>query len=436
MKNYRRLVPIILIVLLVLSWYKLISDSTKAAKEYNNYLAEARQFAEVGVTTKAIEYYQYALDMNPTIEIYKEVADYYKTQGKGDLRISWCEKFVAEYPTTSDAYDYLLEVYVEQKDYKSCYDTIEVAQKRGLTSTYMDEVYDEMAYFYEYDYSSYEEVGIYSNNFCPVKNKNGWGYVDRYGELRIGCKYIEVGAYTKTNLSPVVNAQGEAFFIDKKGSKMLATNNKYLRFGLLVDGIMTAQLENQKYVYLNESFEVLYGEYDYASGMNYGIGVIQNDSEWSIINSSGELLSDIKYVDVKLDEKEIAYRNDRMFASTGNGYIMVDSTGKQIGEQVYEDVKVFADTTYTAVKLDGKWCFIDKDGKRKSDKTYDDARAYLNGLAAVNINGKWGFVDENEELVIENIYDDAKDFNEKGSCFVKNGDKWQLIKLYRLNREG
>ena len=29
----------------------------------------------------------------------------------------------------------------------------------------------------------------------------------------------------------------------------------------------------------------------------------------------------------------------------------------------------------------------------------------------------------------------AKDFNEKGSCFVKVGDKWQLLKLYRLNRE-
>ena len=29
----------------------------------------------------------------------------------------------------------------------------------------------------------------------------------------------------------------------------------------------------------------------------------------------------------------------------------------------------------------------------------------------------------------------AKDFSEKGSCFIQTGDKWQLLKLYRLNRE-
>ena len=68
-------------------------------------------------------------------------------------------------------------------------------------------------------------------------------------------------------------------------------------------------------------------------------------------------------------------------------------------------------------------------------KKYDDARSYTNGLAAVCINGKWGFVDEKENVVIEPQFTDAKDFNEKGSCFIKTENKWQLLKLYRLNRE-
>ena len=59
----------------------------------------------------------------------------------------------------------------------------------------------------------------------------------------------------------------------------------------------------------------------------------------------------------------------------------------------------------------------------------------MNGLAAVCIDGKWGFVDTDENIVIEPQFSGAKDFNEKGSCFVCVGNKWQLLKLYRLNRE-
>ncbi len=81
-----------------------------------------------------------------------------------------------------------------------------------------------------------------------------------------------------------------------------------------------------------------------------------------------------------------------------------------------------------------KWFFIDKDGKAISDKTYEDARAFSNGLAAVKQKGKWGFVDKDENIVIEPKFSDAKDFNAKGSCFIKEGDIWQLLKLYRLNR--
>lgn len=53
----------------------------------------------------------------------------------------------------------------------------------------------------------------------------------------------------------------------------------------------------------------------------------------------------------------------------------------------------------------------------------------------MKIDGKWGFVDSNEELKIPAEFFGAKDFNEKGSCFVMTGDKWQLLKLYRINRE-
>lgn len=443
MKNYRKFIPVVLVALLILSWYKLMSDKLAIETEYKGYLNEARQYAEQGITKYAIENYEKALGIKDNVDLYVEIAEYYKKQEKYNEFLAWGERAMVSFPTDAKGYEVALEANYIKKDYVSCYDLFEIAEKRKVTSDYLQKIYKEIEYMYYIDYSSFDDVMVYSNNYCAVKDDGLWGYVDRFGRLRIACKYLEVGAYTQSNYTSVVNSENSVYFIDKSGSKVIVMNDDIKKAGLLVDDIIAVERTDGKYQYVNQDGlpVIALGKdqtpvtYDYVSTINLGIGAVKNGNEWSIIDSTGKVLSDKKYTDIKVDEKNIAYRNERLFVKTAKGYIMVDSKGKQIGKQVYDDAKIFADTTYTAVKKDDKWFFVDKDGKRKSDKTYEEARSYLNGLAAVKIDGKWGFVDENEKLVINNIYNGAKDFNEKGSAFVKIGDNWQLLKLYRLNRE-
>lgn len=434
LKNYRFFVPIVLIALMGVSWILLVKDAVSVEKQFNSYLAEARKHAENG-TKYAIENYELALNIKDDISIYVEVADYYKNQGKGDEYLSWCKFFFEEYPTQKEAYDCVLNAYLENKDYESCYDILEIAQKRNISSDYINKVSDEIKYVYKLDFNTYEDVGIYSNNYCSVASKGFWGFVDRYGKQRVACKYKNVGAYTQTNFTSVVSSDNEAYFIDKTGAKVLASKEKYIQFGLLVDNVITAKRADGKYIYVNSKFENLFGEYDYASTMNNGIAAVKQGDEWKIVDKSGNNVIEKSYADVILDEKQIVFRCDRMFVATEAGkYVMVDGSGKQIGTLVFEDAKLFSSAAPTAVKMDGKWCYVDIAGEKISDKTYNEARPFANGLAAVCINGKWGFIDETENIVIEPIFFGAKDFNEKGSCFVQTGDKWQLLKLYRLNR--
>lgn len=436
MKKYRNFIPIVLTVLMVMSWVLLVKDAVAVENQYNSYLTEARKYAENGITKYAIENYEAALDIKDDVDIYVEVADYYKSQGKSNEYMAWCKAFFEKYPTNKKAYECILDGYLENKDYESCYDILETAEKRNVSSDYIKEIRNNIKYVYKLDFNTYDDVGIYSNNFCPVKSKDVWGFVDRYGNQRIACKYTNVGAYTQTNYVSVVNSDNEAYFIDKTGSKVLVSKEKYLQFGLLVDNIIATQKTNEKYTYVNSDFENLFGEYDYASTMNNGIAAVKVDEKWNIIDKNGKNVTNNSYVDVILDEKQIVFRSDRMFVATEtDNYIMVDSSGKQIGSLVFEDAKLFASDAPTAVKIDGKWCYVDINGNLISDKTYSDARAFTNGLAAVCIDGKWGFIDESEAIVIEPVFFGAKDFNEKGSCFVQTGDKWQLLKLYRLNRE-
>ncbi len=437
MKQYKMLIPVALVVLMLASWYMLVVDAVKVESSYNNYLTQARKYAEDGITKYAIENYNQALEIKEDVDIYIEVANYYKSQGKKNEYMAWCENFFETFPTEPKAYDCILDVYLGQKDYESCYEILTTAEKRNISTDIIKKVSEEIKYVFKLDFSTFDDVSVYSNNFCAVFDDGAWGFVDRYGNQRVGCKYTQVGAYTKSNLVSVVNTDGDAYFIDKTGSKVMVSKEKYKSFGLLIDNMIAAQKADGKYTYVSNEFKVLFGEYDYASAMNSGVAAVKTGNEWQLINKEGKAISDAKYLDIKLDEKQIAFRNDRAFVSVANGkYIMVDGKGKQVGKLEFEDAQLFASEMATAVKIDGKWCFVDIKGNLISDKKYENIRPFANGLAAVCINGKWGFVDEKENVVIEPQFFGAKDFNEMGSCFVMTGDKWQLLKLYRLNKEG
>lgn len=436
MKNYRKIIPLALVVLMALACYSLVSNAVKENSDYNHYLSEARKYAELDITKYAIENYNKALSINPTPDVYVEMAEYYERQENSDTKLlNWCEDFFEKYPTNSKSYDCILKAYMKQKDYDSCFDVLSTAEKRNVSSEYIKSVKNELSYTFKLDFNTYDDVGIYGNGFCAVKSKDAWGYVDSYGNQKTPITYVSAAPFTKAEMAPVVDQKGECYFIDNTGSRVLASKEKCKSFGISSDDIIKVELENGKYSYCDSELNKLFGEYDDATAFNNGIAAVKENGQWKIINNEGNAKSSTEYADVVADEKNIVFRNDRLFVGDGTGYIMIDSSGKQIGNEKYENAHCFADSTYAAVENDGKWFFIDKNAKRLSDKTYEDARSYSNGLAAVKISGKWGFVDTDENVVIEQQFFGAKDFSEKGSCFVQTGDKWQLLKLYRLNRE-
>lgn len=454
MKNYRGMVPICLIILMALSFYKMINSSITINDEYNNYLVKARKYASDRITKLAIENYNKAIAIHSSPDIYVEVSEYFKKEKLPKDNLDWCKTFLETYPTEPKAYDCILQIYFEDEDYTSCYDVLNVASKRNVSSEYISSINDTIKYKYYLDYNSYSEVGVFSNNYCSVFGKDYWGYVDRFGNQKISCQYLEVGSFTQSGYAPVLSKEKEVYFIDKEGDKVIAVSGQYQSFGLLVNNIFPAEKMDNKYVYLKENSESnyfnvnlsdtqnndLYIEasdmYDYASSFNNGIAVVKINDKWKIIDESFKL-GENSYYDIKLDEKNIATRNDRMFVSNSSGsYHLANTKGEIVGNQDYEDANVFLSDAPTSVKINGKWKYIDKDGNFISEKQYDNAHPFCNALAAICVNGKWGFIDENEAVVIDPQFEDCKDFNDKGSCFVKENGKWRLLKLYRLNRKG
>ena len=70
--------------------------------------------------------------------------------------------------------------------------------------------------------------------------------------------------------------------------------------------------------------------------------------------------------------------------------------------------------------------FVDAKGLLVRDKWFEDASSFSCGRAAVKIGGKWGYIDNNMDLVVTNKYEQALPFSE-GVAFVRVDKQWGII---------
>jgi hypothetical protein len=63
------------------------------------------------------------------------------------------------------------------------------------------------------------------------------------------------------------------------------------------------------------------------------------------------------------------------------------------------------------VQLNGKYGFVDEQGKVVVEPRYDNARDFRLKRAAIERDGKWGFLDPDGKEVIPPKYDSVGDFS-------------------------
>lgn len=432
MKNYKNLVPILLIVLFAASVYMLFDTRVAQASTYRQTLEDAREYRAQGIWVDAESRYKYALEQQPSLELYLELGEMYLESDQGKKAVAWGETITKDYPTEAAAYEYLMEVYHSRLDHAACFELAEVMAKRSVSSKKVDEIMSKIEYTF-FCNGSYTNVGIYSGGLCPVEIKEKWGYINQTGKVQIKAYFSYAGPFIG-DLAPVLDAEGEPFFIDTEG------NRKHVVLGVdnvvrleLIEREMFPLFNGEKWGFYNLDHEHVFGSYDDVSALGNGIAAVKTGDYWSLVDRSGKDLTGKTYLDVQMDDKLVCYRNERLFVSDGEVYRMIDSTGKQVGKLTFEDARIFNDTTYAAVEINGKWGFVDNSGKLVIDAQFEDARSFSNKLAAVKQGGKWGFIDMKGNMVIAPQFDDARDFNSSGCVFVLDRGYWGLLKLYKYN---
>lgn len=435
MKNYRGLVPIVLVFLLAISIFSYIRNIDTENTEYNTYISQGDQYYNDKLYVKAINEYAKAQAMKDSVDVDKKVADCYEIQ-KLDLETkNLYESILNKYPKNIKAYEYAMEYFMRIEDYTSIYSINETMVKRKLSSDTTKEIIESVRYSFYLESTDYVDVGEYISNYCTVKAESGFiGLLNIKGNHVIPSRYQQMGNYMSEAI-PVITTDEECFFVDINGNRTLNFNGEGAaeELGTITDGKYWVKM-NDTYAYYDLDGQRLSEDYQMATNFNGDYAVVQKDDRWIIINDNFEQVSSESYADIIIDSNGYAIRKGLLFINIqGKGYQLANQKGEIITEEYFDDARLMIDGTYAAVKKNEKWGFIDTEGKYIVEPEYEEAKSFSNGLAAIKKEDKWGFINEENQIVIEPQYTETRSFNSSFNCFVKVEEKWNLLRLYSGN---
>lgn len=182
---------------------------------------------------------------------------------------------------------------------------------------------------------------------------------------------------------------------------------------------------------IKENYISVGGMYQTESGLRCAV-IDQNGLAWIIDNSGTpkvNISSNLKGIS---DIKKIGFVANGVVAvcdASGN-YSLINLSNYSIVASGYSYIGACS-AGVIPVSQNGKWFFIKPDGKRVSEKTYDDIKvsdyglAFMGGVAFVKNNGVYTMIKSDEKAVSEAKFSDAATFcGEKEPASVCRDKKW------------
>ncbi len=210
-----------------------------------------------------------------------------------------------------------------------------------------------------------------SENIVFVKNKK-YGIMNTEGEIKTKAEYDDI-EYIFDNYY-VAKKSGKYGIINVENETIVPFNYEKISYRKEADFIEVEKKDAEVTEILNNKFEKqLEGIITEVNAEKAYIRIRTND--------------EYKYYNFKFEEKDVKelLNTNTIFLSKKDGkYGYVDKDGKIVVDYIYEDAKEQNPYGYAAVKKDGKWGAIDKDGREVSECRYD-----LENNVIIDFIGKW-----------------------------------------------
>jgi len=423
----RILLLVACVALLLISWFTAATaDSTKDKQAA--LISEAEKLLADEVYVRAVPLLEEAAGYD---EIYRDKAEsllkdcYLQLFGT----TGYSRKYTALLETQMGREDASPAVFREAAEYyidigklsdalKILRDGIAKTGDAGLT-----EYYEANRYGYKLGRAVYEEAAEIYGGSVQVMRNGKWGMASGDGSLVVPCIYDHVSTWSGGQM--VVLQDGVISAVDSNGNRVALLREECYEFGNLATNRIALKLSDGWHL-ATGSFAIAGTAFeDMGTMANAAIPAKQN-GKWGLLDGSGsEWIVPNEYDAIITDSLGRAYFRNAVFVRSGDEVkLIVD--GEFVGE-TYEEAKPFVDSM-AAVKKNGKWGFIDIRGNIRIECQFDDALSFSGHLAAVKQGDNWGYITFSGDMVIEPVFLEAKNFFE-GSAPVKTEDGWQFITL-------
>ena len=280
--------------------------------------------------------------------------------------------------------------------YKEGYVTIDESDKYGVVSATKRQILE----------NKYDEISsVYLKDYYLVKENGKKELINSDGNVILNSGFDDIKSATtngvifvKNNLCGEINASGEitleAKYQDlkevKEGKYIAKQNDKYG----IIDNVGNEQLAFEYAgITYNEKADLFFAEdSEYNTSIIDDIYVVKATGILSEVNDEDEYIrmrvnDDYKYYDFKGEETENTkvLKNNTIFLDKQNGkYGYVDKKGNSVTEYIYDDATEQNKYGYVAVKKDGLWGSLDKNGKEVIEPKYE-----LEDNLKIDFIGKW-----------------------------------------------
>lgn len=242
-----------------------------------------------------------------------------------------------------------------------------------------------------------KDAGRFSENLAPFENDDGkWGYINSNGETAIKPRFDWAISFSE---GLALIQVGELWgFIDRSGKIIIEP--KFENAESFSEGFAVVGYYDKDYVWNNpkrpngksrENFIDREGKFRFPSGFD---GISRNfDGGMALVS---------RYID---DDRAIS--EDYFIDLEGNELWKWDSNLTWFSEDL-----IIVTVSYDKETKREKFSFLDRTGKRVTEKTFDYLSEFSEGLSAASKGNKSGFIDKTGKFVIEPKFDSTDSFSE------------------------
>lgn len=257
------------------------------------------------------------------------------------------------------------------------------------------------------------------SGFIVKDNSQKYGISDYSNNQILEIKYDKIEKVYGNDLY-VVEMQGKQKLVNKDNTDILTNGFDSIKQILTNQENAVIFNKDNKYGVMNLSGEVLLqAEYDNLEEAKMGIFIAKKGEKYGIINIDKEEKIPFEYSSILYNEKSDIYiLEDNNF----NANILNSNFETKVQGILIE---LNEDKGYLKLRIDDNYKYYNLKFEEKEEKDIFPNRT----LFLSKKDGKYGYIDKDGKVIVDYIYDDAIEQNDYGYCAIKKDEKWGSINI-------